>query len=59
MAAGLAEAGSNVVVCSRNLEACEETALELEKIGVESLPIKCDLTNETDVDLAISNALDR
>ncbi len=59
MATGLAEAGSNVVVCSRKLEACEETARELEKAGVESLPLKCDLTNETDVDLAISNTLDR
>ena len=35
MALGLAEAGSNIVICSRKLEACEKAAGQLEQIGRE------------------------
>ncbi|HSN39498.1 MAG TPA: SDR family NAD(P)-dependent oxidoreductase, partial [Burkholderiales bacterium] len=33
MAVGLAEAGSNLVICSRKLENCEQAAHEIEKLG--------------------------
>lgn len=49
IALGLAESGANVVVCSRRLEACEETAQQLEKLGVGTLALSCDVTNQKDV----------
>jgi len=33
MAFGLAEAGANIVVCSRKLENCQETAKKIEALG--------------------------
>ncbi len=44
MAKGLAEAGSNIVICSRRLDVCEEAAAQIEKIGVKALAIGCDVT---------------
>lgn len=49
IAEGFAEAGANVVVCSRNLEACEEVSEQLRKLGVESLALQCDITKPEDV----------
>jgi len=57
IATGLAEAGSNVVVCSRKVEKCEETAHELEKLGVKALGIKCDITNPEDIDLLVNETI--
>jgi gluconate 5-dehydrogenase len=37
MATGLAEAGSNVVICSRKLDNCEQAAQAIEKLGVKAL----------------------
>lgn len=50
MATGLAEAGSNVVICSRKLENCEQAAVELEKLGVKALAVGCDVTNQAEVE---------
>lgn len=44
-----AEVGANVVVCSRNLEACKEMSEKLKKMGVESHAFVCDVTNVEDV----------
>ncbi|MCM3726926.1 SDR family oxidoreductase [Neobacillus cucumis] len=55
IAEGFAEAGANVVVCSRKVEACEEVSKELKKLGVESLALKCDVSNPEDV----RNVVDR
>lgn len=44
-----AEAGANVVVCSRNLEACEEKSEKIKRMGVDSLAFACDVTNIEDV----------
>lgn len=49
IAESFAEAGANLVLCSRKLEACEETAKELESLGVKTLALKCDVTNPEDV----------
>jgi NAD(P)-dependent dehydrogenase (short-subunit alcohol dehydrogenase family) len=57
IATGLAEAGSNVVVCSRKVEKCEETAHELEKLGVKALGIRCDITNPEDIDLLVNETI--
>ena len=50
MATGLAEAGSNIVVCSRKLENCEQTAAGIEKLGVKALPVACDVTKPEQVE---------
>jgi gluconate 5-dehydrogenase len=49
MATGLAEAGSNVVICSRKVEHCEEAAHGIEKLGVKALAIACDVTQPAEV----------
>jgi NAD(P)-dependent dehydrogenase (short-subunit alcohol dehydrogenase family) len=50
MALGLAEAGSNVVIASRKLEACEQAAGEIERAGVQAFAVSCDVTKPTDVE---------
>jgi len=50
MATALAEAGSNVVVCSRKLENCEQAAAGLEKLGVKALAAACDVTKPEQVE---------
>jgi gluconate 5-dehydrogenase len=50
LAMALGEAGSDVVICSRKLNKCEETAREVEALGVKALPLQCDLTKDKDVD---------
>ena len=50
MATGLAEAGSNVVICSRKLEPCEQAAQKLEKLGVTALALACDVTRVDQVE---------
>lgn len=57
IATGLAEAGSNVVICSRKVEKCEETAYGLEKLGVNALGIKCDITKAEDIDSVVNETL--
>lgn len=49
IAEGFAEAGANVVVCSRRLDACYEVCEGLKKLGIESFAIKCDVTNPEDI----------
>ena len=49
MATGLAEAGSNIVVCSRKLERCEEVAQRIRSMGVKTLAFRCDVAREEDV----------
>ena len=49
MATALAEAGSNIVVCSRKLESCEQAAREIEKLGVTALAVGCDVTKPDQV----------
>jgi len=50
MAKGLAEAGSNIVICSRRIEVCEEAAGQIEKIGVKALALGCDVTKADQVE---------
>ncbi|MGM0898978.1 MAG: SDR family oxidoreductase [Bacillota bacterium] len=49
IAEGFAEAGANVVLCSRKVEACQEIAKQLESKGVKTLALACDVTNPKDV----------
>lgn len=52
-----AEAGANVVVCSRKVEACQEVSEELKKMGVGSLAFKCDVSNPDDVNHVVEETL--
>ncbi|MFC7442193.1 SDR family oxidoreductase [Laceyella putida] len=45
IATGLAEAGANVVVCSRKVEACQRVSERLKEHGVQSLAVSCDVTD--------------
>ncbi|SEM91526.1 SDR family oxidoreductase [Lihuaxuella thermophila] len=57
IAEALAEAGTNVVVCSRKLEACREVSERLKEKGVQSLALKCDVTNPEDVRSVVEETL--
>ena len=59
IAIGFAEAGANVVVCSRRVEACEEVSGKLKEIGVESMALKCDITNPEDVKSVVEQTVER
>ncbi len=50
MAMGLAEAGSNIVICSRKLENCEQAVREIAKTGVKALAVACDVTKPDQVE---------
>lgn len=59
IAQGFAEAGANVVVCSRKLETCEEMSEEIKQLGVDSLALKCDVTNPEDVRHVVEKTLEK
>ncbi|WP_226641764.1 SDR family oxidoreductase [Mesobacillus subterraneus] len=59
IAIGFAEAGANVVVCSRRVEACEEVSEKLKGIGVESMALKCDITNPEDVKSVVEQTVEK
>ncbi len=59
IAKGFAEAGANVVVCSRKLETCEEMSEEIKQLGVDSLALKCDVTNPEDVRHVVEKTLEK
>src|ERR1700752_5174789 len=50
MATALAGAGSNVVICSRKFENCEQAAQGIEKLGVKALPVAADVTKPDQVE---------
>ncbi|MGB8002189.1 MAG: SDR family oxidoreductase [Anaerobacillus sp.] len=57
IAEGFAEAGANVVVCSRKLDACESVREELESKGVKSLAFECDVTNQEQVQRVVDGTV--
>lgn len=57
MAVGLAEAGSNIVICSRKLERCQDTAHEIESLGVKALGFRCDLNHEEEIDHVVKETI--
>ncbi|WP_280770454.1 SDR family oxidoreductase [Salipaludibacillus daqingensis] len=58
IAKAYAEAGANVVLCSRKLEACQEVSDELQKAGTKTLALTCDVTKEEDVEAVVSKTMD-
>ncbi|WP_449355367.1 SDR family oxidoreductase [Virgibacillus natechei] len=53
-----AEAGANVVVCSRKYDACKEKSEELKKLGVDSLAFSCDVSNQDDIKKIVEGTLE-
>ena len=49
MAEGLAEMGANLVLCARKKERCQQAAEELQKLGVRTLALGCDVKNPANV----------
>jgi NAD(P)-dependent dehydrogenase (short-subunit alcohol dehydrogenase family) len=56
MAEALSDAGANLVLCSRKLEPLEEVRDEIEARGGEALALQCDVTEQEDVEEAVSAA---
>ena len=50
IADGLAEAGADIVVCARHFDRCQQACSEIEKLGVKTLPVKCNVSNREDVE---------
>lgn len=59
IAEGFAEAGANVVLCSRKVEACEEVAEKLKQKGVRTLALECDVTKPEEVEDVIKKTLEK
>src|ERR1700731_5393790 len=49
MAEGVAEMGANLVLCARKKERCQQTAEELQKIGVRALALGCDVKDPASI----------
>ncbi len=58
IAEGFAEAGANVVLCSRKVEACEEMAEKLKQQGVRTMALECDVTKPEDVERVVKKTLE-
>ncbi|MFB7140740.1 SDR family oxidoreductase [Gottfriedia sp. NPDC056225] len=58
IAISLAEAGANVVVCSRKVEACQEVSDKLKKIGVRSLALQCDVVDHENINNVVQKTLE-
>ncbi len=59
MAEGFAEAGANLVICSRKIEQCEEAARRIRGLGVECEAVRCDISDEGEVKALVAHALSR
>ncbi|AJD90207.1 gluconate 2-dehydrogenase [Jeotgalibacillus malaysiensis] len=59
IAEGFAEAGANVVICSRKLEACQEVADRLAELGVKTLALQCDISNPADAERVVNETVEQ
>lgn len=57
MAEGLAEMGAHLVLCARKKERCEQTAEELQKLGVKTLALGCDVKNPAGIQEVVDATL--
>lgn len=57
MAVAFADAGAKIMVCSRKLEACEDTVKEIEAMGGEALALRCDISDPDQVRQAVDQTL--
>ncbi|QRG70108.1 SDR family oxidoreductase [Brevibacillus choshinensis] len=59
MAKALAEAGADIVVCSRKLDNCQQIAEELGDMGVRSLALECDVTKPEDINRTVTEVIEQ
>jgi len=57
MAEGLAEMGASLVLCARKKERCEQAAEELQRHGVRTLALGCDVKNADEVRAVVDAAI--
>jgi NAD(P)-dependent dehydrogenase (short-subunit alcohol dehydrogenase family) len=53
----LAEAGADVALCDREEQGHDELAHEVEALGRRALPVRCDVTEQAEVDAAVAETL--
>ena len=56
IAEALAEMGANLVLCARKQERCQQTAEELQQLGVRTLALGCDVKNPADIQAVVDAA---
>jgi len=59
MAEGLAEMGADLVLCARKKEPCEKAAEELQKLGVKTLGLACDVRNQAAIQEVVETTVSR
>lgn len=57
MAEGLGEMGADLVLCARKKERCEETARELQQLGVKAIALACDVKDPGSIQEVVDAAL--
>ncbi len=57
MAEGLAEMGTNLVLCARKQERCEEAAEALRSLGVQTLALGCDVKDRAAIQEVVEETL--
>lgn len=58
IAEAYAEAGANVVVCSRDEAACKDMSTKLKTFGVDSLGLGCDVTDPENIERVVKQTHD-
>jgi NAD(P)-dependent dehydrogenase (short-subunit alcohol dehydrogenase family) len=58
MAEGLAEAGANIVLCSRKVENCQKAAQDLAKLGVKTLALACDVKSPATIQSVVDKVVE-
>lgn len=59
MAEGLAEMGASLVLCARKKERCEQAAQELQRLGVETLALGCDVKDPASIRSVVDAAVSK
>jgi NAD(P)-dependent dehydrogenase (short-subunit alcohol dehydrogenase family) len=57
IATAYAEAGANIVICSRNLDACKQFTEALQEKGVRAIAFKCDVSNPEEIQHVVDGTL--
>lgn len=59
IALGLANAGADVVVCSRSLPALESVSEEIRKLGKDSIDVVMDVTKQEDIEKVVTETTEK
>lgn len=59
MAEGLAEAGADIVLCSRKVDNCRKSGENIGRLGVKVLALPCDVKSPREVNAVVDSTLNR